>query len=133
MPQQTTTAATVQPAPTPALPVTPETAYSLGGGALIVGMWLMWLRRKMSRDGLEIIKDRGEGTLVQTLLEVNAKLVSENERLMLVANEAWSVRNADAVRIAQLEGMVEQLRRDMRRLTNAAEDSGMMHLESHKS
>lgn len=95
-------------------------------------MWLMWLRRKVSRDGLEIIKDRGEGTLVQTLLEVNAKLVSENERLMKVANEAWSVRNEDAVRIAQLEGLVEQLRRDMRRLTHAAEDSGMMPLEAHR-
>lgn len=133
MPQQETTSAIAVPTTTPALPATQETAYGLGGAALVAAGFLMWLRRRWSRDGLETVKDRAEGSLVQTLLEVNAQLVAENQRLMQVANEAWSVRNSDAVRIAQLEMQVHELRRDIKRLTNAAEDSGMMPLEHAKS
>lgn len=128
MPKDVTTAVTVAPA-NPALPVTPESAYGIGGLAMAAGVALLWLRRRLSRDTLEAVKDRAEGGLVKTLMEVNAGLVKENERLMQTANEAWKVRNADAVRIATLEGQLEAMRRDLERLTNAAKNSGMMPLE----
>lgn len=131
--QQTTQQQLVNPIP--ALPITGETATGVGAGTLIVGLAIMWLRRRISRDGLETAKDRAEGGMVDALMKVNKSLIEENERLMKSANEAWSVRNADAARIATLESELGYLRREFERMrpvvvssSKALTDSGLMPL-----
>lgn len=129
----------LQPPPQPPFPLTGDTALGVGATSLIVGLAILWFRRRISRDGLEIAKDRAEGGMVDALLKVNKNLTEENERLMQVAQEAWAVRNADATRIATLETELMFLRRDMealrpavQRSTDALTNSGLMPLHDMK-
>lgn len=125
--------------PQPVLPLSSDTALGVGALGLIVGLAVLWLRRRISRDGLEIAKDRAEGGMVDALLRVNENLTKENERLMVVAQEAWSVRNSDAKRIATLETELSYMRRELEAMkpmvrdTNLAmQNSGLMPLEYNK-
>lgn len=76
--------------------------------AVLVGA-ILHLRRKASRDGTEIIKDRTEGKLVETLmLERDGARASERE--------AWSKHNDLSVRNARLETQNEYLKEEIDRL-----------------
>ena len=83
-----------------------ETAGWLTGGVAAFITGLLWLRRRTSRDGLEVIKDRTEGKMLQTAIE-------ERDKAMAQANEAWSQRTTDAGTIARLGAENEYLKREL--------------------
>jgi hypothetical protein len=102
------TSATVQQLANPptAFPVNGETAGWLGFFvSALVGV-ILHLRRKTSRDGVEILKDRTEGALLKTALE-------ERDNAMRMANEAWAKANSDAGTIGQLKAENEYLKREL--------------------
>lgn len=80
---------------------------SAAGGLLAASFWF---RRRMSRDTTEIVKDRAEANLVQTLRE-------ERDRAMNEARDAWARRTTDAQRIAGLEAENRYLKQDVDRLS----------------
>lgn len=109
MPAQNTTATTSQPpppAPTPVLPVNGETAGWLGVVLSGFVYWILHMRRKTSRDNVELLKDRTEGALLKTALQ-------ERDKAMADAREAWSKANADAGTIGQLRAENEYLKREL--------------------
>ena len=91
------------PATQPAFPVNGENAAYIGFGSLIVALGIGWLRRRLSRDGNQIMQDRADGVTTKMLLEVNKALTVENERLTAEAREAWAKTNGDASVIGRLE------------------------------
>lgn len=139
------TVAVSEPPTTPVLPINGDTAGYLGAGTLISSLLIIWLRRRLSRDGLEVAKDRAEGGMLKASMAMNESLARDNERLMTVnqklqdiANVAWSTRTDDAKRIAQLETTVIYMQRELDRLnpevashTRALVDSGVMPLIEH--
>lgn len=79
---------------------------SYGGGALgsiltLLGT-ILWFRRKISRDNLEIAKDHSEKRLLTVITE-------ERDRAVLAAEAAWRTRTDDARLIGQLTGEVKHL------------------------
>lgn len=106
MAKEQSTATVQQPTVPPAPPVTGETAGWLGGSVMTLVGLILYLRRKTSRDGVELIKDRTEGALLKTALE-------ERDNAMRMANEAWAKANADAGRIGQLTAENEYLKREL--------------------
>lgn len=105
--------------PSPALPITGETAGALAGSSLIMALVIMWLRRRLSRDGSQIMQDRAEGVTVKTLLAVNEALIAENERLKKDARDAWATRTNDAAEIAMLRERNQHLQTELDRLRPA--------------
>jgi len=83
-----------------------ETAAWLTGGVTAFITCLLWLRRRTSRDGLEVIKDRTEGKMLQTAIE-------ERDKAMAQAADAWSQRTDDAATIARLGAENEYLKREL--------------------
>lgn len=128
--------------PTSAMPITGGTATITGIGSILATIFILWLRRRLSRDSSQIVQDRADGITVKTLLEVNKSLATENERVKTEAREAWSYRTADARTIARLESDNTHLTQELERLrllvqpvvtaARELEDSGMMPLVEHK-
>jgi hypothetical protein len=86
-------------------PVEPPSGFHIGsivGATVTVIGALLWLRRRTSRDGLEIAKDRAEINTV-------AMLQNERNKAMEEAREAWRRRTEDAETIARLTGEVQHL------------------------
>ncbi len=77
-----------------------------GGGviglALTVVGAILYLRRKISRDGLEVAKDSAENKMLKTA-------ISERDKAMATANEAWRSRAEDAKLIGKLSSDVVHL------------------------
>lgn len=79
------------------------------GGGLTAAVFsiaagLLWLRRRLSRDNLEVKRDSGEMTLLATI-------ITERNTAMADAREAWAKRAADAELIGKLSAQVESLER----------------------
>ncbi len=77
-----------------------------GGGVLgslltFIGS-VMWFRRKISRDNLEIARDVSEKKLLTVITE-------ERDRAVLAAEQAWRTRTDDARLIGELTGEVKHL------------------------
>jgi len=85
------------------LPNAPEGTGVTGIVAAIIGI-VLWLRRRVSRDGLEMSKDSAETTLILTLQ-------AERDKAMDAAERAWSTRTEDAKLIGKLSSEVESLTR----------------------
>lgn len=83
-----------------------ETAGWLAGGVATLVSGVLWLRRRTSRDGVELIKDRTEGRLLQTAIE-------ERDKAMEQAREAWGQRTTDAGQLGQLRAENEYLKREL--------------------
>lgn len=105
--------------PATPFPITGGTAGIAGFGSLIAALFILWLRRRLSRDASQIVQDRAEGITVKTLIEVNKSLAEENERVKNEAREAWSYRTEDARRIASLEATNAYLQKELNRLQPA--------------
>lgn len=101
--------ATQQTAPRdiPALPVTPETVGFMGSGIIGMILTILFLRRKTSRDKLEILKDGTEGLMLKTALE-------EKDKAMADARQAWSSKTDDARLIGQLTAENDYLKRELK-------------------
>lgn len=76
-------------------------------GAVVMG--ILYLRRKASRDGTEIIKDRTEGKLLESLM-VERDSARQSER------EAWTQVNALSVANARLEATNQYQKEEIDRL-----------------
>lgn len=77
--------------------------------ALVLAGGFMWLRRRVSRDNTEIVKDRAEGTMLQIALH-------ERDKAMADAREAWKQRTSDAQEIAGLRAKNNYLEEEVTRL-----------------
>lgn len=90
----------------------PATAIS-GGGVIGIAVTLilgfMGLRRRWSKDNLELTKDRAETNLIASYQKTIADLEERNKRLDENAREAWKSRAEDAKRIGELTAKVENL------------------------
>lgn len=73
---------------------------TLGAGGLAA---LIWLRRFLSRQGVEVKKDTAEANLIKTLQE-------ERDKAMHAAEKAWETRTNDAKLIGELSSEVRSLR-----------------------
>lgn len=98
----------------PALPdmlpnVSPSVGVLSSVSAVLVA--LLWVRRKFSRDGLEVTKDASEGKLLITL-------ATERDKAMESAREAWRSRADDAKQIGQLSSDVAHLTKTNEGLTS---------------
>lgn len=84
------------------IPDAPEATsiWTLGAGALAS---LMYLRRFISRQNVDINKDSAESNLIKTLQE-------ERDKAMAAAQEAWKSKAEDAKLIGELTGEIRQLR-----------------------
>jgi hypothetical protein len=77
------------------------------GGGIMTAVFtliggIMWLRRRLSQDGLESKKDRSEGQLLDIVIK-------ERNAAMDDAREAWAKRATDAEMIGKLSAQVESL------------------------
>lgn len=77
------------------------------GGGIVAAVFaivhgFMWLRRRYSRDSLELRRDSEEGGLLGTIIH-------ERNEAMADAKEAWARRAADAELIGKLSAQVEAL------------------------
>lgn len=77
-----------------------------GGGLLttilgIIGT-VMWFRRRISRDNLEVKKESAEQSILATLQE-------ERDKAMAAAEKAWASRATDAQLIGKLSSEVKHL------------------------
>lgn len=84
------------------LPDAPEATsiWTLGAGALAS---LMYMRRFISRQNVDINKDSAESNLIKTLQE-------ERDKAMAAAQEAWKSKAEDAKLIGELTSEVRALR-----------------------
>ncbi len=83
--------------------------YGLTGAAFSIVAGILWLRRRTSRDGLEIAKDKSEGGVIKTLEHQLSKAIEERDKALATASEAWRVRTENAQKIATLEQQVKHL------------------------
>lgn len=92
--------------PIPALPVNGETATVVGSGVVGLIFSILFLRRKTSRDKLEILKDGTEGLMLRTAIDERAKAMQD-------ARDAWSEKTSDARIIGQITAENEYLKREL--------------------
>lgn len=130
-----TQAETGSPSYVPNIPPAAEGAVGIVGTFVTIVGVIMYLRRKLSRDGTEIIKDRAEGHLLSQYIKDRENLMKEHdteikaeraEREAAKASErmAWDKANAMAVENARLKSDNEYQQREIARLTAA-----MNHLQ----
>lgn len=91
------------------LPEIPQGGGILAACASVVAA-VFYLRRKISRDGLEVTKDGAEGAMLETA-------IAERDKAMATAAEAWKVRTEDAKLIGKLSSDVEHLTKANEKLT----------------
>lgn len=90
---------------TPELP-DGSSIWALGASALAS---LVYLRRFMSRQRVDLKKDDAEANLIKTLQE-------ERDKAMAAAEKAWETRAEDAKLIGELTGEVRACREIIERL-----------------
>ena len=82
---------------------------AVGGGGVTLLLAIVYtvlsLRRRLSRDNVEVVKDRTESELI-------TKLVQERDKYLENAREAWRTRAEDAKRIGELSTQVQHLTED---------------------
>lgn len=102
------------PTTIPGLTPTTESAVGIGGVFALIVSFILHYRRKASRDGTEIIKDRTEGKLIETLMvERDTSRTSERE--------AWTKVNELSVANARLESTNQYQREEIARLKQLVE------------
>jgi hypothetical protein len=82
------------------IPSDGTTLGTLGAGVLAS---LLYLRKFLSRQNVEVSKDSAESNLIRTLQ-------SERDKAMAAAEKAWETRAKDAQMIGELTAQVSSLR-----------------------
>ncbi len=85
------------------------TGGSITGVVIATIVAVLGFRKRLSRDNLELVKDRAETNLIKTYQDTIKALQDQNTRLDENAREAWRVRADDAKRIGELSSKVEHL------------------------
>ncbi len=119
---ETTKAETQVPSMIPGVSGTAEQA---GGVALtlaaVVG-FILHFRRKASRDGTEIVKDRTEGQLITDMMKDREAILKDRDAAREAERRAWTEHNAVAVENARLKAENDFLQREIVRLTKTVEE-----------
>lgn len=94
-----------------------ESAFGLTGllGAIIYAIF--HVRRKASRDGAEIIKDRIEGRLIEDLHRDRENVLKERDAARDSERAAWDKANSLAVTNASQAAKIEYQQQEITRLT----------------
>lgn len=114
----------------PGMPPAAESAAGLTGVLLAVVSVILHFRRKASRDGTEMVKDRVEGKLIDDMLRDREALLQERERERLATaaeyamireseRVAWTEHNKVSVENARLKSENDYQQREIKRLTDA--------------
>lgn len=114
----------------PGMPPAAESAAGLTGILLAVVSVILHFRRKASRDGTEMVKDRVEGKLIEDLMRDREAILREHERertataaehAMIRESErvAWTKHNEVSVENAKLKAENDYQQREIQRLTQA--------------
>lgn len=92
------------------IPDAPEASslWTLGAGAFGA---VMYLRKYISRQNVEINKDTAESKLIKMLQE-------ERDKALAAAHDAWKTRAEDAKLIGELTSEVRSLRETVLQLKN---------------
>ncbi len=88
----------------------------------VVGTTL-WLRRKISRDGVEIIKDRAEGDLIKDLTAERDTLAASRDHLINRITEVEKERNEALLDVRSLTMEVQHLTEKVQELKKIVEDA----------
>lgn len=91
--------------------------WVLGSAAGVIASAFFWVRRRLSRDKTEMLKDRAEEGVIAQLRDLVIKVQEERDRAHADAREAWARRTADAELIAAYRAENEYLKRDVQRLS----------------
>lgn len=83
------------------VPVTPLSG-GIVGSLITVICFVLWIRRRLSSDSLQMAKDTSEKRLLTIITE-------ERDRAVLAAETAWKTRAEDAKLIGQLTSEVKHL------------------------
>lgn len=93
-----------------------EGAVSVGGLlALVVSLLLHW-RRKNSRDGSEMVKDRTESELFRNMIVDREGILQDRDAARKSEREAWDKANALAVVNASQTAKIEYQAQEIARL-----------------
>ena len=85
------------------------TGGSISGAAVTIVLFVLAFRKRLSKDNLELTKDRAETDIIQTYREQVKALHEQTAKLDENAREAWRTRAEDAKRIGELTSRVEHL------------------------
>lgn len=102
-------------------------------GSVLVGAWLAisgrsWIRRRTSRDAVELKADRVEIGILERLQIDNADLRREIQLLATERNEALAVRGRLEERVAALTASLEEAQRRIDALDGELRDvRSMLH------
>jgi hypothetical protein len=105
---------------------------TIGGIAGTAFAWALWMRRQMSKNKVEITRDRAEVHIIQTLIHERDTALQHAEESRKREEAAWAAKAESARLIGEmsaqleqqtkviklLEGRIESLRKDVHWLRN---------------
>ncbi len=89
----------------------------------------LWLRRKLSRDSLEIVKDRAEENVIKHLEDERDKLLTENDHIKKRIEKVEAERNEAQQMVSRLSVEVKHLSEKVQELKEITEQL-MIKLET---
>jgi hypothetical protein len=96
-----------------------ESAVGVTGVLLAVVSAILHFRRKASRDGNEIVKDRTESELFRNMIADREGVLKERDAARESERTAWTKHNEVAVENARLKAENDYQQREIKRLTEA--------------
>lgn len=114
-----TKAETQQPNFIPGMSHSAESAVGVTGVLLAVVSAILHFRRKASRDGNEIVKDRTESELFRNMIADREGVLKERDAARESERAAWTKHNEVAVENASLKAENDYQQREIARLTAA--------------
>lgn len=98
------------------LPQTGESALGVVGMLAAAVAAILHFRRRVSRDNMEITKDRAEGKLIEDMNRHAEGLIRERDEARKNERLAWTEANTKAVEVARLTSDNQYLTREVTRL-----------------
>lgn len=107
------------PAFIPGVSPTGESALGVGGLLALVVSAILHYRRKASRDGSEMVKDRTESELFNNMIKDREGVLKERDAARESERTAWNRHNEVSVENARLKAENDYQTREIARLTSA--------------
>lgn len=122
MAQTTTKTETQVPSMIPGISGSTEQAGGVAAVLTVVVGVILHFRRKASRDGVELTKDRTEGKLIEDMMKDREAILKDRDNARDSERTAWVEHNKVSVENARLKAENEYQQREIARLTKAMED-----------
>lgn len=103
----------------PGVSPTGESALGVSGLLALVVSAILHFRRKASRDGSEIVKDRTESELFNNMIKDREGVLKERDAARESERTAWNKHNEVSVENARLKTENDYQQREIARLTAA--------------